>query len=158
MSFESQLSDSLPALRRFARKLAREDGEDLVQETIVLALSARRGFDGLNMKAWLFTIMKNKFFNLRRKESLRRKRETEVMTSACGVWRADKTLSPSAKWESRDAVRVLESLMPEHRDIVIAVGLEGLRHKEASERIGCPVGTVMSRLHRARAAFAGAMP
>ncbi len=129
-----------------------------MQETMAKALSAKKSFDGTNMKAWLFKIAYNSFINSRRKDAIRRKKAIQVSHSAAGVWRAVHTLPPDAVWSGRDAERALDSLIPEFRDVVMAVGLEGFRYREAADVIGCPVGTIMSRLHRARAAFAGASP
>jgi RNA polymerase sigma-70 factor (ECF subfamily) len=144
-------------MRAFANKLERNSdrANDLVQETVVKALAGRSAFDGMNMRSWLFTIMKNMFCNSRRKDALRRTREAQVSNSAAGVWRAAQPMPPDAVWAGRDAERALDSLIPEFKDVVMMVGLEGLRYREAAKALGCPLGTIMSRLHRARAAFVG---
>ncbi len=154
MSFESELESCLPPLRAFARKLARRssDADDLVQETMVSALAARDSFvDGV-MLAWLFTILKNKFLNSFRKATYRRRRTGEVMSSSRGVWLSAGPPAPDSRWTGQDAVAALERILPEYRDVVLAVEVEGLLYKEAARKLGCPLGTVMSRLHRARAA------
>lgn len=160
MSFESELESCLPVLRAFAQSLARGrmEADDLVQETVARALAGRRGFDGANMKGWLLTILKNYFLNESRKASLRRVRQDQVVASSCGVWAAQTPPAPDSRWVGQDAVAAIDRLIPEYRDVVVAVEVEGLRYKEASEKLGCPIGTVMSRLHRARAAVAEARP
>ncbi len=158
VSFESDLEASIPVLNAYARRMTggRPEAEDLVQETIARALAGRRGFDGANMTGWLLTILKNHFLNELRKKSLRRKRRDQVAASSCGVWTAQVPPAPDSRWVGQDAVEAVDRLIPEYRDVVLAVEVEGLRYREAAARLGCPIGTVMSRLHRARTAFARA--
>lgn len=160
MSFESELESSLPCLRAFAHRLARGrmEADDLVQETVARAIAGRRGFDGANMKGWLLTILRNYFLNESRKASLRRSRQIQVAASSCGVWSAQIPPAPDSRWVGQDAVAAVDRLAPEFRDAIIAFEVEGLQYKEVSEKLGCPIGTVMSRLHRARAACAEARP
>lgn len=160
MSFESEMEAVIPALRGFAYSLTRrkrEDADDLVQETVAKALAGRDGFDGANMRAWLFKIMKNHFLNEARRSSLRREREPEVSAVSSGLWASQVPEAPDARWSGRDVVEALGGMPPEFRDALVAVDAEGLRYKEASERMGCPIGTVMSRLHRGRKALARAV-
>jgi RNA polymerase sigma factor (sigma-70 family) len=160
VSFEAELESCLPALRAFARRLARRssDVDDLVQETMVSALVARDSFAGGMMMSWLFAILRNKFFNSFRKASHRRKRTEEVAISSRGVWLSEGPPAPDSRWRGQDAIAALDRILPEYKDVVMAVEVEGLRYKEAARKLGCPIGTVMSRLHRARAACARAAP
>lgn len=155
MSFESELEGSIPFLRSVAGKLARGrmETDDLVQETVVRALSGKDGFDGRNMRGWLFIILRNYFLNEVQRKSLHRGKERQIMASSCGVWVSQVPAQPDSRWVGQDAVDAVNSLIPEFRDVVVAVEVEGLRYREAAEKLGCPVGTIMSRLHRARAAF-----
>jgi len=161
MSFESEMAGHIPAMRGFAYRLAgrrREDADDLVQEALAKALAGRSGFVGGNMRSWLFTILKNHFLNDLRKRELAREREPEVAASSPGVWASQVPEPPDARWSGRDVRESLIGMIPEFRDALVAVDVEGLAYKEAAERIGCPMGTIMSRLHRGRRALAGAAP
>lgn len=153
--FDSQLEDALPSLRAFARRLARrsQDADDLVQEAALAALAARLSFDGDSIRAWLFTILKNRFLNGLKKGALRREKQSLIAASS-GAWIASGPPAPDSGLAGRPALDALDRLSPEFRDAIVAVGVEGLLYKEAAQELGCPVGTVMSRLHRARKACA----
>jgi RNA polymerase sigma factor (sigma-70 family) len=140
----------LPGLRRFAGALLRGDGEradDLVQDTIERALSRwhlRRNDD--NLRGWLYTILYNRF--LTEQKRLRRRgwhgelnEETELPGIAGGQ---DSAL------EHRDLLRAFSSLPEEQRAVLLLVGVEDLSYDEAARVLGIPIGTVMSRLSRAR--------
>jgi RNA polymerase sigma-70 factor (ECF subfamily) len=146
--FRDDLMKSIPALRSFAFSLTGNISlsEDLVQETLMKAWSNRCRFEpGSNLPAWLFTIMRNNFYTDIRK----RKREVE---DADGVHAAKLTELP----EQEDVVALqrlytaMETLPAAQREALLLVGAEGLTYEEAAQRQGCEVGTVKSRVSRAR--------
>ena len=142
--FEAQL----PSLRAFAWTLARSgaDADDLVQDTMVKAWSARDRFEpGTNLRAWLFTILRNTWY------STVAKRRREVADED-GEHAAGLTTEANQDWGvSVTELRVaLQRLPPEHREAIILVGAAGLSYEEAAEISGCAVGTIKSRVHRAR--------
>jgi len=134
----------IPALRRFARALTRnaETADDLVQDTMVRALRGEHLFHGGNLRTWLFTILLNLDRNRRR--GLARKPFLAVVEDV------DPPGDPAGDGSSRDIERGLALLPPEQRETLLLVTLEGLSYREAAEMQGVPIGTVMSRLSRAR--------
>lgn len=158
MSFEADLVSALPAVRAFSRRLIRDhhDAEDLVQDALASALGSRSGFDGENLRAWLFTILKNRAINWHKKKEHRRQSEERVSSSSCGVWASMRPLSPDSGADGEEVRRALSELSPDHRDILLSLGLDGMSYEEIAGDIGRPIGTVMSRVHRARKSFAGA--
>lgn len=140
----------LPRLRRYARALVRDaDGaDDLVQDCLERALSRLHQFrDGTNMRAWLFTIMHGVFVN-----GLRRKPVAAVDPLDPMVEK--RLFTPPEQGHGlvmRDLEAALRRLPDEQREIVILIGLENMTYKQAAEIAGVPMGTVMSRLARARA-------
>ena len=135
----------IPRLRRYARALAGDShrADDLVQDTLERALAKfhlwRRGSD---MRAWMFSIMHNVFINQLKK---RREFALDEVTEA-GLESAPR----SDPLELRDLDAALRRLPAEQREVLLLVGLEQLSYAEASQALGVPVGTVMSRLSRAR--------
>jgi RNA polymerase sigma-70 factor (ECF subfamily) len=141
------LETLIPALRRFARALAR-DGEvadDLVQDTLVRALRAEHLFHGGDLRTWLFTILLNLDRNRRRGLARR------PMLAA--IDDVDPAGEPSSDGSGRDIERGLALLPQEQKEVLLLVTLEGLSYREAAEVQGVPIGTVMSRLSRARTAL-----
>ena len=142
-----------PALYAFARRLTKQesDAEDLVQNTILKALAARHRFEpGTNLRAWLFTIMRNTFNSGWRRSCREVVTASEVMELS--------TIAPATQetnlWAREAASRLLNDLSPAHREILILIPVQGLCYEEAARVLGCSVGTVKSRLNRARAALA----
>jgi RNA polymerase sigma-70 factor (ECF subfamily) len=152
-------SSLAPGLRRVARQLTRDadDAEDLLQETAVRAHRfADRFREGTCLRAWLHRILRNTFASRYRK----RRREREVIERAhCeGALHEDRTRASDeprvlAASLSDEVMRALESLQPEFRAVLELVIIDGLSYRETADALGCPIGTVMSRLHRARAAM-----
>ncbi|ACI53245.1 RNA polymerase, sigma-24 subunit, ECF subfamily [Gluconacetobacter diazotrophicus PA1 5] len=144
----------LPDLRGFARFLTRDTAasDDLVQETVVRALGALEQFRAdTNLKAWLFTIQRNIFYEQRR----RNQRERLVMSDYAAEPRHGTQGRPAS---SGDDVRDLESvfwlLTPLLREALILVGAQEMTHEEAARICGVPVGTMKARVSRARARLA----
>jgi RNA polymerase sigma-70 factor (ECF subfamily) len=153
-------SSCAPGLRRVARRLTRDvdDAEDLLQETAVRAHRfADRFREGTCMRAWLHRILRNTFASRYRK----RRREREVIERAHseGALYAERARASSeeprvvAASLSDEVMRALEALPTDFRAVLELVVIDGLSYREAADRLGCPIGTVMSRLHRARAAM-----
>jgi RNA polymerase sigma-70 factor (ECF subfamily) len=153
LAFDQEVLELRPALRAFARRLLRQeaDVEDLVQETIVKALSARDRFqEGTNLKAWLFTIMRNSF-NTRWRRS---RRETIPGSDVIELGATTPSTQAADLWARETMERLLNDLSPAHREILILVPVLGLAYEDAAEICNCSVGTVKSRLNRARLALA----
>jgi RNA polymerase sigma-70 factor (ECF subfamily) len=139
----------IPALRAFAWSLSHNssDADDLVQDTLIKAWTHRDKFElGTNLRAWLFTILRNTYYTA----VVRRRREVRDET---GKYAA--TLSTGATQDWSVAVRSLQGalaqLPDEHREALILVGAAGLSYEEAAEICGCALGTIKSRVNRARA-------
>jgi RNA polymerase sigma-70 factor (ECF subfamily) len=147
--FRTQVLKALPKLHAFARVLTRnrEQAEDLVHDSVVRALRAQSSFvAGTNMVAWLCTILRNQHISGLR----RRKFEAlpiDDMSAALGSVGPDQYHSV----ELKEIRRALLKLSPQHREVVLLVAVTGLGYGEVAEICGCPVGTVKSRLNRARA-------
>jgi len=144
----------LGPLRRYARSLARDEAqaEDLVQDTLVRAYERRGSFrSGGNLRGWLLSILHNTFIDGRR----RRAAELRRLDQAAGL--AEATVPPEQ--ESRVRLQQVQaafmSLPDEQRAALHLVAVEGLSYQEAASALEIPVGTLMSRLGRARAALRG---
>lgn len=144
-SFRQSIESSVPALRRYARALTRnaETADDLVQDTLVRALRSEHLFHGGEIRSWLFTILTN--LNRNRLRSLARR----PVTASLGDNDAADFAGPESG--QRDIERALDMLVEDQRDALLLVVLEGLSYREIAEVQGVPIGTVMSRLARARA-------
>jgi RNA polymerase sigma-70 factor (ECF subfamily) len=138
----------IPALRAFAWSLShnRSDADDLVQDTLIKAWSNREKFEpGTNLRAWLFTILRNTYYT----HVLRRRREVRDETGEyAGALKAPATQDWSVAMRSLQAA--LQQLPQEHREALILVGAAGLSYEEAAEVCGCALGTIKSRVNRAR--------
>ena len=139
----------IPSLRAFAWSLCRSgsDADDLVQDTLVKAWTHRDKFQpGTNLRAWLFTILRNTYYT----QVVRRRREVR---DEDGSYAASLTSEPAQEWRvAFDGLRgALDQLPHEHREALILVGAAGLTYEEAAEICGCALGTIKSRVNRARA-------
>ncbi|WP_336492164.1 NepR family anti-sigma factor [Methylobacterium nigriterrae] len=154
-TFRNDLVAAVPSLRTFAMSLAAhpERADDLVQETLLKAWTNRDRFEpGSNLMAWLFTILRNQFYT----ECRKRKREVE---DADGGLAAQLT-APAAQEHGIELQKVwamLEKLPPPQREALLLVAAQGLTYEAAAELVGCQVGTVKSRVSRARAYLAGSL-
>src|SRR4051812_38595602 len=137
----------IPRLRRYARALAgdRYAADDLVQDTLERAWNKFHLWrEGSDLRAWLFPIMHNVFVNHMRSRRFELEQPMEEPPSpAVRATQAD-------AMELADLERALLRLSVEHREVLLLVGLEQLKYDEVSQALGIPVGTVMSRLSRAR--------
>ena len=143
-AFQQSIEAAIPALRRYARALTRdaETADDLVQDTLVRALRSEHLFHGGAVRSWLYTILTN--LNRNRLRSLARR---PIVTQLQDDDAAD-AAGPEAG--GRDIERALALLAEEQRTALLLVVLEGLTYREIAEVQGVPIGTVMSRLSRAR--------
>ena len=142
------LTHHLPALRAFAISLTGNVAlaDDMVQDTIVKAWTHIDSFQtGTNMRAWLFTILRNTFYSHRRK----RKR---ALPDPEGIHAASLYEKPEhdSKLAMTDFRAAFAKLSDEHREVLLLVGASGFSVQEAAEMIGVPPGTVKSRASRAR--------
>jgi RNA polymerase sigma-70 factor, ECF subfamily len=152
LDFQRSVAPHVGSLQAAARRLARDgaDADDLVQETLLRAFRFWDRFAAdSHLRAWLHRILRNAFVN----EYRRRTREREVLQQArtafevvaveCESQAGDDDLDGSLSG-------ALAALPEEYRAVLWTVAVDDASYREAAERLGCPVGTVMSRLHRAR--------
>lgn len=154
MRDEDSIEQFIPALRRFAWGLCRDshDADDLVQDCVERALSRwhLRRPDG-NLRAWLFTILYNEFISGRRRVA-RRGPVTSI---------DDLPFEPGAAEDQEQSLYVkdvmdgIDRLPPDHRAVILLVGVEDFSYEDAARALGVPIGTVMSRLSRARERLRG---
>src|SRR3954462_13049944 len=145
------IANEIPRLRRYARALVRnqETADDLVQDTLVRALSKIHLWQpGTDLRAWLFTLMHNQYVNFVRR-AVREGSQTSI-DAAIDLGHAP---TQQASLQLRDLKHALERLPDEQRAVVLLIGLEGMRYEEVAEVLGVPVGTIRSRLSRAREAL-----
>jgi RNA polymerase sigma-70 factor (ECF subfamily) len=145
---KAELLGAIPSLRAFAMSLSGniDRADDLVQETLVKAWSNLGSFtEGTNMSAWLFTILRNNFY------SQYRKRRREVADSD-GMIAARLASGPSqhSHMDFLDFKDALQQLSRVQREALILVGASGMSYEQAAEICGCAVGTMKSRVNRAR--------
>ena len=143
---------ALPRLRAFAISLCGnvERADDLVQETMLRAFAHLDQFEpGTNMSAWLFTILRNLF----RSEYRKRRREVEDVDGSLAESMVSQP-EQAGRIEFKELQAALAQLLPDQREALILVAASGLSYEQAAEICGCPVGTVKSRVSRARTQLA----
>jgi RNA polymerase sigma-70 factor (ECF subfamily) len=150
-AFKQELTDVVPHLRAFARGLCgRPDmADDLVQETLLKAWAAQDRFEpGTSMRAWTFVILRNAYLTDMRRNRFRGEYDETA---------AERILTAPAGQEQpihlADMHRALLTLPPERREALLLVGAGGFSYEEAAQICGCAVGTIKSRVGRARAAL-----
>ena len=151
-SIEAELLRAVPHLRAFAVSLTAniEKADDLVQETLVRGLTHIDRFEaGTNMGAWLTTILRNQFYTLHRK----RRRETE---DPDGALSAKLAVLPrqGASLDVEDMLDALAKLSPRQREAIVLIGAEGYSYEEAARICNTSIGTIKSRVNRARTRLA----
>jgi len=152
MSVKAELISHIPNLRAFAISLCgnASRADDLVQEALLKAWSNLDRFEeGTNMRAWLFTILRNVYFS----EFRKRRREVEDPE---GVLSENLSIDPAqhGHMDLQDFKAALSELPDDQREALILVGASGFSYEEAAEIADCAIGTVKSRVNRARSRLA----
>ena len=147
-TFERELVSLIPHLRAFGRSLCGSavHGDDLAQDALAKALASRHSYTpGTNMKAWTFMILRNQFYSEKRRSWRSCELDPEV---------AERTLvsvsNPTAALELDEMRRALNMLPADQREALILVGAAGMSYEEVSEITGAALGTIKSRVSRAR--------
>jgi RNA polymerase sigma-70 factor (ECF subfamily) len=148
----AELVEAIPHLRAFAISWTRnvDQAEDLVQETVLRAWDKRASFEpGTNLNAWLFTILRNQHFSQHRRKG----REVEDVD---GIYASGLVALPDQvdRLEMQDMSAALDRLHPDQREALLLIGAQGLSYEEVAEVTGVALGTVKSRVNRARSRLA----
>jgi len=146
--FRTQLLEHVPQLRAFARGLAgnRDRADDLVQDTVARALGAAHRYQpGTNMRAWLFTILRNCHFSERRKARYDGG-SIDDLPERLQTTHGDQMIS----LELKEVRAMLQSIPVQYREALILVSAAGMSYDEAAAVCKCAVGTIKSRINRAR--------
>ncbi|GAB4554938.1 MAG: sigma-70 family RNA polymerase sigma factor [Phycisphaerales bacterium] len=163
-AFEKLALEHIDAVYRMALQLAKhpDEASDLVQETYLKAIRSSERFEekGGGMRSWLFTILHHTFYS-------RVKREKRGPVAVEEFYEADERETVpdeappawdlrSLDWEHVDerVKKAIEELSPEHREVLLLWGVEGMKYREIASILDVPIGTVMSRLHRSRKVLA----
>ncbi|WP_181707657.1 sigma-70 family RNA polymerase sigma factor [Chthonobacter rhizosphaerae] len=149
-TFKIDVLALLPAMQAYARALTRNGpfAEDLVQETFARAVACADQFrPGTNLKSWVLRIERNLWFS----EYNRQRREQ----AGCALDAYPGCCSPDQEWRlhHQDMMAALRRLRPEHRDVLVRIGAGGTSYIDAARQARCEVGTIKSRLNRAREAL-----
>jgi RNA polymerase sigma-70 factor (ECF subfamily) len=147
--FKEEIATLVPYLRAFARTLTAGDtsfADDLVQDTIVNALQAKDQFtEGTNLKAWLFTILRNRFRSVVGRKHVTAEVVEDDLEGLSWV-----PPEQESRLEVAAFKRAFSSLKPNQREVLVLVAVHGLSYERVAEICGCEVGTVKSRVSRAR--------
>lgn len=165
--FERLALEQLDALHRMAMQISRrpDEADDLVQETYLRALKAADRFEdqGLGVRPWMYRILFNTFYTKRKRDSRGPASMAEFFEEES---RETRPCDPPPAWDlaSFDWDHVdgrlkaaIEDLKPEFRAVLLLWGVEGMKYREIAQIVETPIGTVMSRLHRARKLLADAL-
>ena len=147
-AFTDDVIDLLPRLRGYARALTRDwsDADDLVQETLTKALHYHERFaEGTQMKAWLFTIMRNTHFTAVKKYTREQPAAMDCVSGAVAI-QPDHDMVIAHK----ETLSAIERLPVPYREMLTLVVMLGESYEDAAALCNCPVGTVKSRVNRAR--------
>jgi RNA polymerase sigma-70 factor (ECF subfamily) len=151
-AFRAELTPLIPHMRAFARSLCGNptEADDLVQEALAKAWKSRASYaPGTSLKSWTFTIVRNQFYSDKRRS---------WRSSSLDPETAERTLvaasNPSAALELDEVRRALTLLPDDQREALILVGVAGLPYEEVSAICGCAIGTIKSRVSRARSRLA----
>ena len=146
--FGRLIEQEVPRLRRYARALTRDIGQadDLVQSCLVRALAKEHLWQpGSNLRAWIMTVLHNLHINRIRR--LIREQDNASVASVCP---ALAQTEPSARLDLLDVERAIGKLPELQRRVILLIGLEGMRYDEAAQILSIPIGTIRSRIARAR--------
>jgi RNA polymerase sigma-70 factor (ECF subfamily) len=143
--FTDELLPHTATLMRLARRLSPHEAEDLVQETFVRAIAARHRYRaGSNARAWLCRILCNLAVSAQRKQARDRRLQARVAEIE------PIATTPEPRPDRKRLRQAIDSLSDDERRVIELADVDGLRYREIAHVLGCPIGTVMSRLHRAR--------
>jgi RNA polymerase sigma-70 factor (ECF subfamily) len=143
--FTDEILPHATTLMRLARRLSPHEAEDLVQETFMRAIAARHRYRaGSNARAWLCRILCNLAVSAQRKQARDRRLQARVAEIE------PVATTPEPRTDRRKLRLAIESLTDQERRVIELADVDGLRYREIARVLGCPIGTVMSRLHRAR--------
>lgn len=148
-SIPTRIAAEMPILRRraFSMLRNRSDADDLVQDCLAMALSKRASLnDPGQLRAWMLSILKN-LFRARLRAQIRRMTTLPIDEVADSLVAST---TPADRDTARDLMRAMRRLSVEHRQILLLINMEGQSYREAADTLGVPLGTVMSRLARAR--------
>jgi RNA polymerase sigma-70 factor, ECF subfamily len=150
MDFRTELASELPPLRRFARALTGDAAlaDDLVQDCVERAMTKSHLYDPARpLRAWLYAVLRNLYIS-----GLRRNGRSTVVKTVEELSDGEGAVLPEQ--EERLSVssvsEALDRLAPQHREVIVLVALEEMSYRDVAEILGVPLGTVMSRLSRAR--------
>jgi RNA polymerase sigma factor (sigma-70 family) len=156
---QNAIADLVPALRAFARTFCPRsaDADDLVQDTLVRAIANMNKFEpGTKLKAWLFTIMRNAFYT-----SIKRynREKPGFAADVASTSAAEQSMLPAQEWHIAlgEMHEAINNLPEKQREMLVLIAVLGTSYEEAAEICGCEVGTVKSRLSRARASLLEAL-
>jgi len=152
--FEQELLTCIPALRPYARKLTGNTfaADDLIQDTLLKAIEKNRLWQrGTNLKAWLKTIMRNRFIETCRKHQPSYVQDVADVAPSAAT--AVESGGQMLQVELQETYLAIDRLADKYREVLTAITLDGASYQEVSDDLGIPVGTVRSRLSRARSAL-----
>jgi RNA polymerase sigma-70 factor, ECF subfamily len=150
MDFRTQLAGELPTLRRFARALTGDAAlaDDLVQDCLERALTKSHLYDPSRpLRAWLYAVLRNLYIS-----GLRRTGRSTVVKTVDDLTGGEGAVDPEQeeRLSAGSVTEALDRLAPQHREVIVLIGLEEMSYRDVAEILGVPLGTVMSRLSRAR--------
>ena len=150
MDFRTQLTLEVSPLRRFARALTGDPAlaDDLVQDCVERALAKSHLYDPTRpLRAWLYAVLRNLYIS-----GLRRSRRSSVVKTVDDLMDGEDAVPPEQEHAlaAGSVTEALDRLSPQHREVIVLVALEELSYRDVADILGVPVGTVMSRLSRAR--------
>ncbi len=150
MDFRTQLGSELPALRRFARALTGDAAlaDDLVQDCVERALNKSHLYDPARpLRAWLYAVLRNIYIS-----GLRRSGRASVVKTVDELSDGEGAVPPAQEehLSAGSVAQALDRLASQHREVIVLVALEEMSYRDVAEILGVPLGTVMSRLSRAR--------
>lgn len=149
---DDDITADLAAMRRYARALTRDypDADDVLQDAVVRAIERQRSFrPQFSRRRWLLSIVHNVFVSTRRRAAAEARRDDRLAQTML----ADIDLEQDQRVRLAAVGRAFAALPEHHRAVLHLIAVEGLSYQEAAEVLDVPVGTVMSRLARARAAL-----
>lgn len=148
------IQSRLPQWRAYAQRLTRNRvaAEDLVQDTIVRVLKSIDRFDGTNFKGWSNTILHNRFIDDRRRDRFQGGSVEDLPVAATA-----QEATQEHEVELVETLRALDAISPVHREIIVLIGFKEFSYSQTARRLKIPLGTVRSRLSRARAELLAAV-